>query len=143
MRFATVGQVQRASGMWVRAAAALGRAQASPPLRKKMLGEARRMVRQLERERSPWILALARALEASIASVAGDAGAALRLLGEAEPLLDEHHLESVAAVARLARGRIMGGDSGRELEERAESWLSSQRVSPLVARVLLPGAWSA
>jgi hypothetical protein len=37
----------------------------------------------------------------------------------------------------------MGGDSGRELEERAESWLSSQRVSPLVARVLLPGAWSA
>jgi hypothetical protein len=143
MRFATVGQVQRASGRWVRAAAALGCAQASPGTRKKMLGEARRMVRKLERERTPWILALARALEASIASLAGDTDSALRLLGEAEPLLDENHLESVAAVARLARGRLMGGDGGRELGARAESWLQSQRVSPLVARVLLPGEWSA
>jgi hypothetical protein len=107
------------------------------------LGEARRVVRKLERERTPWILAIARALNASIASVAGDADSALRLLGEAEPLLDEHHLESVAAVARLARGQLMGGEAGRQLVARAESWLSSQRVSPVVARVLLPGAWTA
>jgi predicted Ser/Thr protein kinase len=146
-RFSTVGQVQRASGLWVRASAALGCAQVSPGTRKKMLGEARRMVRKLERERTPWILAIARALQASIASVAGDGDAALRLLGEAEPLLDEQHLESVAAIARLARGGIIvkkgGGEAGREIAARAESWQKAQRVSPVVARVLLPGEWSA
>jgi hypothetical protein len=140
MRFSPTGQAQRASGLWVRATTALGCAQASPKARAPMLAEAQRAARKLEREGTPWILALARAVRASIASVSGDEPEAMRLLAEAEPLLDERHLEAVAAVARLARGRTTGDAA---LVAKAEAWMASQRVSPLVARVLLPGAWSA
>ena len=56
---------------------------------------------------------------------------------EAEQLLETHHLESVLAAARLARGKIIGGDAGRELIARAESWIAQEHTSPELMRVLV------
>jgi hypothetical protein len=63
-------------------------------------------------------------------------------LTEAEQLLETHHVESVLAAARLARGRIIGGDAGRELIARAEAWIAQENTSPALMRALLPGTWT-
>jgi hypothetical protein len=137
-RFAMLGQSQRVSGIWVRANVALSRALEVPAARGEMLAEARRLARKMERERVPWVDALARAVRASIAEVSGNRDEALRLLAESEPLLEAHHFEAVLAMARLHRGRLSGQS---ELVHKAETWLTSQRVTPSVTRVLLAGAW--
>jgi len=141
MRFAVLGQSQRVSGLWVRANAALARAAERPAVRGDMLAEARSLVRQLERERVPWVDALAKTVRASIAQAAGERDEALRLLAESEPLLEAHHLESLLALARFHRGRRLGGDTGRASLSLAERWMAEQHVVPSVTRVLLAGAW--
>jgi len=141
-RFGMVGQTQRVSGAWVRANVALARAVATPSVRGEMLAEARRISRRLAKEGAPWVDALVRGLRACEASVAGDFDTALRLLCEAEPLLEAHHLEAVLATTRLTRGQLIGGDTGRALVDRAMAWMAKQRVAPSVRRVLLAGAWS-
>jgi eukaryotic-like serine/threonine-protein kinase len=138
-RFGMLGQAQRFSGRLVRANTALARAVETPAVRDPMLAEARRLARLMDKERAPWIDALTATLRASIAKVAGDRDESFRLLRDCEPLLEAHHLEAVLACTRVARGRLIGGDTGRALVERGESWMTGQRVSPLVARVLIPG----
>jgi ATP/maltotriose-dependent transcriptional regulator MalT len=105
-----------------------------------MLAESRKLAQKMERERVPWVDALARSVRASIALAAGDRDEALRLLGEAEPLLEAHHLEAILAVVRLQRGKMLGGDAGREAVDLGQAWMTAQRVHPSVARVLLAGA---
>jgi hypothetical protein len=142
-RFALLGQAQRVSGMWVRVNTALARGAENPDARRAMLAASRKIARRMENERVPWIDALARSVRASIAQLAGDGDQAMRLLAEAEPLLETHNLESVLAMARLHRGRALGGDAGRELVAHAEKWMAEQRVSPSVSRVILAGGWQA
>jgi hypothetical protein len=141
-RFTLVGQSQRVSGTWVRANVALARAATTPSVRDEMLAQARALARRLERERVPWVAAIARTVRATIADVAGDQRHALELLAEAEPLLEAHHLEAVLAVSRLVRGQRVGGEAGREAVARAEAWMAAEHVAPSVSRVLLPGTWS-
>jgi hypothetical protein len=142
IRIALTGQSQRVPGAWVRAMAALARGLELPSERREMIAEAQRMARRLEKEGAPWIDAIARTLRACIASVEGDHDQALRVLTEAEKLCETHHVESVLAAARLVRGRIIGGDTGRELIARAERWIAQENTSPELMRVLLPGTWS-
>jgi hypothetical protein len=141
-RVTMLGQSQRVSGHWVRASVALGRAVESPATRASMVAEARRRVRRMEKERVPWVSAIATTVHASIAEVSGDRARALSLLADAEPRLEAHDLESVLAVSRLVRGRLVGGEDGRIATARAERFMSDQRVVPEVARVLLAGGWA-
>jgi predicted Ser/Thr protein kinase len=142
VRIRLTGQSQRVPGVWVRAMAALARALQVPAERREMIAEAQRMARRLEKEGAPWIDAIAHTMRACIASVSGDEEGALRLLTEAESLLETHHVESALAAARLARGRIIGGDTGRELIARAEAWIAQENTSPALMRALLPGTWT-
>jgi hypothetical protein len=141
LRLGFASQLQRVAARWVRANAALARAVVSPQHQRAMLSEARKLARKLRGEQAPWAEALTRSLQASIASVAGDDAAALRLLGEAEPLLEECHLESVLAAVRYYRGRVIGGDAGGELAARAETWMAQQHVVVNALWGQLPGRW--
>lgn len=125
-RFAMLGQSQRVSGLWVHASTALARGAARRSARAAMLDEARRLVRKMERERVPWVSAIAQTVRASIAAVAGERSSALQLLADAEPQLEAHGFEALLAMARLQRGA-------------AGAWMQQQRVTPEVQRVLLPG----
>jgi eukaryotic-like serine/threonine-protein kinase len=134
-------QVQRIAARWVRANAALARAVVSPSVRPAMLAEAHGLARRIDREQVSWAKAIARSVSAGIASVGGDDDTALRLLAEAEPLLESCHLESVLAAARYFRGRLMGGESGRALIDRAEAWMAHQHAQPSALWQQLPGCW--
>ena len=135
---ALMGQLPRATGRWVRGNAALARALQSPAQRAPMLREARRQARKLAREGAPWTAAIARALCASIASIAGDDAGALAHLEAAEPLLEAHHFESILAAVRIARGRLISGDAGAALVARAESWMAAQGAVPAANWAQLP-----
>jgi hypothetical protein len=134
-------QVQRMTARWVRSNAALARAVESPSVRPAMLAEARGLARRVDGEDVPWARAIARSMNASIASMSGDHDTALRLLTEAEPLLENSHFEAVVEAVRYFRGRMMGGDAGRALVERAEAWMAHQHAQPNALWQLLPGCW--
>jgi serine/threonine protein kinase/tetratricopeptide (TPR) repeat protein len=141
-RFGLIGPSQRISKTWVHASVALLRGVQHPTERRAMVAEARRAQRRLAKERVGWIHAVVRALDACIASVEGREADSLRLLAEAEPLLETHHLEAALAVARVTRGRAIGGELGADLVTRGQAWMQEQNASPAIARTLLPGAWS-
>ena len=86
---------------------------------------------------------LADLIRAGIRSARGDGDGALALLAAAEPRLEALHLEHVLAAVRRVRGRALGGDAGRALVARAESWLADQGVlrPDDWERFLLPGVW--
>ena len=128
-RFA--GQQQRVAARWLRARAAIACAvgRDAPSERAKLLAEARRMARSLEKEGASWAAALGRSVLAGAASAGGNDEQALALLGQAETLLEAAQLESVWAAVRMARGRLVGGDSGRALMEGAAEWMAQQRLS--------------
>jgi eukaryotic-like serine/threonine-protein kinase len=138
----SMGQLLRAQQQWLHASAAIARACQQPAARPAMIRRATRLARRMEGERAPWISALARTVRACIASLSGDAEAVLRLLSEAEPLLEAHHFEGIVAAVRHTRGRLIGGDIGRALVERAESWMAAQQVAPECNRAVLPGLWN-
>ena len=97
--------------------------------------------RTLEKGR-PWIgPPLAALLRAGIASVEGSPGRAIALLERAERELEGGEMVGSAAAARRRRGRILGGDEGRELVERADSWMRSHGVRDpgRMTAALVPG----
>ena len=140
-RFEPASQPQRICGLWIAAAAVIGRAARNPAERKRMLAAARRFCAGIDRQRAPWGAGVVLGLRAGIASVEGDDEEALRLLGEAEPLLVAHSLELAAAAAHDVRGRLLGGDSGRQLQQRAGEWIRAQGVSRASLWAHLPGSW--
>jgi hypothetical protein len=142
VRLGATTQVQRVGGWWVRANTALARALENPSVKSEMLAFARKQAKALEGQRATWVRGVAKGIRASIASVEGDDEAALRLLAEAEPLLESHHLEASLASCQLIRGRLIGGDTGRDLVARAEAWLVREGAAPTLPRVLLPGRWN-
>jgi hypothetical protein len=141
MRQGFASQVQRVAARWLRANAAVARAVTTPSVQAAMLAEAGKLAKQLDGENASWARALARASQACIASVKGEQDAALRLLTEAEPLLEACHLESVVAAVRITRGKIIGGDTGRDLVARAEAWMAQQHVVASAIWIQLPGRW--
>ncbi|HEY4055603.1 MAG TPA: protein kinase [Kofleriaceae bacterium] len=136
-RFMITGQTQRVAGLWVRASTALLLAAQRPATRPRMLVEARAVVRKLEKESTPWIDAIAKALAGTIANVDGDRTLALNLFAHAEPLLARHHIEVVHAAVQRERGRLLGGAKGRALVERGDTWMASQSVDASISSVLL------
>jgi eukaryotic-like serine/threonine-protein kinase len=143
MRSRFAGQLQRVAAAWTGANAALARALGleSPSERAAMVRAARGFARDIERERAPWAEGMARGVRACVASLEGSPETALKLLSEAELLLETHHLESLLAAVRHTRGRMIGGDTGRALVDRAEAWMAQQHATADANWGQLPGRW--
>ena len=76
----------------------------------------------------PWADGLARLGRAGAAARARP-DAAIALLDEAAAAFDTADMALHAAVARRARGRLLGGDEGRALVAAAEAWMAGEGVA--------------
>src|SRR4029453_15754644 len=79
------------------------------------LRDAARDARLIERERTPWGLALARLVRAGIAATGSEPEEAERLLKQTEEELEGLDMALYAAAARRRRGELLGGEEGRSL----------------------------
>jgi hypothetical protein len=97
-----------------------------------MLRRATRLARALWREKAAWAQALARLVEAGVASRLGERETAKGLLREGAARCDAAGMGLHAASARLLLG-----------EKAAEAWMRQQRVvrPERLAALLVPGAW--
>jgi hypothetical protein len=121
-------QLTKLEALQLRARAALMLAEARPSERQALCREAARDARAIAKEAMPWSDPLAALLNAGIAAVLGDAGRALAGLEEAERGLSAADMGLYAAAARHRRGRLLGGDAGRELVASATQWMAEQGI---------------
>jgi serine/threonine protein kinase/tetratricopeptide (TPR) repeat protein len=92
------------------------------------LAVARGCARRLERERTRWGVAHARAIQAGSAAIRGDHTKANALLNEAAISYAAADMRLYAAAARRRLGHMVGGDEGRELIAKADKFMRSQGV---------------
>ena len=91
-----------------RAALAAARESTVAPERERLLREAERSARRLDKERAEWGTPLAMLLRAGIATIRGKREAALSLLRTAEPLLERTHMHLHTAAVRRTLGDARG-----------------------------------
>ena len=127
-RFRKVGlmrvQTARINSLWSRAGAAVTAGRKRPAL----LASAERDIRRLAREGVGWASAAAAILRASLAGTRGQADAALTLLGDSEPLLEEIGMAAQLAAVRWVRGKLVGGDAGQQLIAKATAFFDAEGV---------------
>jgi serine/threonine protein kinase len=127
-RFRKVGlmrvQIARISTFWARAGTAIAAARRRPEL----LAAAERDMRGLAREGVGWATAVAALVRAGIAGARGQTDAGVRLLGLAEPLLEESGMQAQLAALRWVRGNFVGGEIGRQLLARANAFFEAEGV---------------
>jgi hypothetical protein len=92
------------------------------------LASAQRDTRRLEREGVAWATAVARMMRGAIAAARGQLDDAVEILGEAEPLLEASGLAAQLAALRWMRGRVVGGDLGRQLTAAATKYFEAEGV---------------
>jgi serine/threonine protein kinase len=112
-------------------------------LRQPRLAEARRMVRQLEREVPLCARAYAAMIAAAASNAEGDRSAAKTSLRNAIRYTEAADMSMHAAAARYQLGRLLDDDEGRALVQRAEDAMRAQNVKApsRLARMWLPGRW--
>jgi eukaryotic-like serine/threonine-protein kinase len=135
-------QVSRVEMRSLRGRSALAAAATATPARARALVRAAaRDGKALRRERLPWAVAHGDLVLAGVAAARGDAAAALAATTAAAHGFEESDMTLHAAVARRARGRLLGGDEGANLVAEAERWMSSHGVGApaRLAAVLGPG----
>jgi serine/threonine protein kinase len=140
-------ELWRIEASYLRARAALAsslRARLASREVRRFLQSAQRDVRTIQRPGAPWGLALARLVEAGIASVRNRATEALDLLRSAEQELARVDMALYAAAAKRHRGELLGGEEGRGLVEEADAWMAGQDIQnpARMADMLAPGRWS-
>ncbi|HZF48566.1 MAG TPA: AAA family ATPase [Polyangiaceae bacterium] len=121
-------QLTKLEALQLRARAALMLAEGRPSDRESLCREAARDARSIEGEAMPWSDPLTALLRAGIAFTRGDADRALSELEQAEAGLVAADMGLYAAAARYRRGKLLGGDEGRALEDAARSWMAGQGV---------------
>jgi hypothetical protein len=110
----------------------------------KLVAEAARHIRKLEREQADWSAQLGCLLRAGVAHLGGDSPGAEALLAEAARGFEAAEMPLFSAVARLHRGRLLGGEHGAALERAALTWMTSAsvrapaRIAALLAPALSP-----
>lgn len=106
-----------------------------------LLGDASKAARAIERERMPWALAIARLVDANVAMVRGDNGAA-GLVAAAGKALADADMHLYAAVTRYRRGQLIGGEDGTALVTSARDELIAlgARNPERIAAMVMPGA---
>ncbi len=90
--------------------------------------DAEATARSLERENVPWATAHAQFLRAGIAAGRGDLSSAVALLTAAAVSFDATDMHLYAAVTRRRQGQLVGGDEGRALVQKANSWMTNQTI---------------
>jgi eukaryotic-like serine/threonine-protein kinase len=108
--------------------------------RARLLREAARQARRIERQNMPWSNPLAYLIRAGIANLQAQPEV-VSLLAQAEEKLHAADMEMYAAAARRQRGRLLGGDEGRQLVQAADSFMTGQGVKDpaCIAAMLVPG----
>jgi tetratricopeptide (TPR) repeat protein len=136
-------QTVRALTAFVRGRAAIASIHAVPARRVARIAEARRLARQLERERMTWTAPLAAILTATVANARGDRQGAICALRTAAHLAQVADMSLYAAAALYQLGLALGGDEGRKLVERGEASMTSQdiRAPGRFAAMIVPGPW--
>jgi hypothetical protein len=139
-------QLIRALTKFVRGRAAIASIDEADPLqRRARLAEARRLARELERERMTWIAPLAAILRAAVANAEGHRSAARASLEEAAEIAQTANMALFAAAARYQLGLAIGGQEGAKLVEGADVAMRSEdiRAPARFATMLVPGRWEA
>ena len=87
--------------------------------------------RKLERKNLCWAKAHAQFLRAGVAAGRGDLSRAVALLAAASLGFDATDMHLHAAVTRRRLGQLLGGDEGRDLVQKANSWMTDQTIRNL------------
>ncbi len=90
--------------------------------------DAEAAARKLERKNAHWATAHARFLRAGVAAGRGDLSSAVALLAAASRGFDGTDMRLYATVTRRRLGQLLGGDEGRVLVEKANSWMTDQTI---------------
>jgi eukaryotic-like serine/threonine-protein kinase len=140
-------QFIRTSMQFLRARAALAAAVAvrstRPAEARSLLAVAHRAARRLKGERMPCPTAYARLIRGALAAVGGDSSRANPLLTEAVACFEAVDMRLCAAAARRRLGEVLGGKRGQEEIDRADRWMSDQKIrnpARMVSMILAP--WS-
>jgi tetratricopeptide (TPR) repeat protein len=138
-------QFIRTSMHFLRARAALAAAVAvddsRPAEARSLLAVARRAARRLERERMPCPTAYARLIRGALAAVGGDSSQAVLRLTQAVACFEAVDMRLCAAAARRRLGEFLGGTRGQEEIDRADRWMSDQKIknpASMAAMILTP-----
>ena len=139
-------ELTRAEAFHLRCRAALGAVitlgkdspQAAP-----ILATLRKVLKQLDRQTSPWARPWAHLVHGGLLSMEGDQRAAIDRLVAAAAGFDSFHMGLYAAVARRRRGQLLGNDEGLRFILDADRWMESEGVrNPArMADAFAPGVW--
>jgi serine/threonine protein kinase/tetratricopeptide (TPR) repeat protein len=135
-------QLTRLVTLHLRASIAVARATGlAGSERERRLAAASADARRMRAAGTAWATPLATLIDAGVAAVRGDSGAAARRLEEAELGLDRADMALYAAAARLQRGRLIGASEGESLVTAARAWMELQdiRRPERIAAALVPG----
>jgi hypothetical protein len=92
------------------------------------LREARRVTRTLAGERAAWAGAFAALLRAQLRALSGDRRGAAEHCRDAIARFDQRDMALYAMSARRWLATLVGGDEGRALADRADTWMTDQTV---------------
>jgi eukaryotic-like serine/threonine-protein kinase len=138
-------QFIRTSMQFLRARAALAAAvsvrHCRPAEARSLLAVAHRAARRLDRERMPCPTAYARLIRGALAVIKGDSSGAVARLTEAVTCFEGVEMRLCAAAARRRLGELVGGTRGQEEIDRADRWMSDQKIknpASLVSMIVTP-----
>jgi hypothetical protein len=109
-------------------AAAVAVRRSRPAEARSLLAVAHRAARRLEREQMPCPTAYARLIRGALAGIGGDPSRAVPRLAEAVTCFEVVDMRLCAAAARRRLGEFLGGTRGQEEIDRADRWMSDQKI---------------
>ena len=129
----------RVESSYVRARVALLNAELGRDVAR-FLAIARADTRRIDRIGSPWSDAVARLLNAAVASVEGRANDVRDMLAAAVSGFERADMKLYAAVARRRLG-VIQGEYGRALVDGADAWMAAEGIKnpARIARLIAPG----
>jgi eukaryotic-like serine/threonine-protein kinase len=135
----------RAMTCYARGRVAIASIGARPEQRRARIVEARRMVRELERECDPWTHVLSSVVKATADNAAGDRSAAIASLRTLIHRAEETDSLIFVPPARHRLGQLLGGEEGREQLSQAARTMAAQeiRAHERWVNTFLPGNWPA
>ncbi len=110
-------------------------------VQRRLIRAAALRVRRIERPNAAWANPLAKLLRGGVANLRDQQDDAAQLLNAAADGFDAAGMRMYAAAARRQRGRLLGGDEGRELIRLADDFMTAEgvREPDRIAHMLAPG----
>ena len=97
----------------------------------------------MEKEATPFGVAAATAVRASVRAAEGDRQGAITLLTNAEASFQFADMLMYESAIRRQRGLLLGGEEGKRLISTADEFMQSQGIvrPDRIADMLVPGVW--